>query len=232
MGSRKGTVVVEVVLVLALLGGLWAGKNVLFSDRKKNAKTSIEATQTLLETQEKQSSYVAASLVSIGTANTEAPESPAKAFITREVPNALALLPEPDESALKAAQTRRMAVMEGRLREANGLYASIKDENLNLIGQRNAAISARKEADETIMQAAKDAAGAQLQRTILIAVAGVLAFGWFTRARQSVPLTVLGGMVGAAQRPAAIVSEIDSHLSPSQQRVVKKHARLNTEENA
>lgn len=229
--SRKGTVIIEVVVLLAVVGGLWMSKDIFFSDRKKNAKASIEATRELVETQEKQSSYVAASLVSIGTANEKAPESPSRAFIKREVPSTLVLLPEPDKSALKAAETRRMAVMEGRLQEANSLYAEIKDQNAELVNQRNAAIAARRKADEVIMQAAKDAASAQLQRAILFAVAGVLAFGWFTRARQSVPLAVLGGMVGAAKRPAVLVSEIDSHLSPSQQRVVKRHARLNTEEN-
>lgn len=219
----------DIILVLAVLGVAgWLGKGFLFSEDKKNAKESQQATQRLLEAQQEQAASVAASVTSIGAANAEAPESPSRAFIEREVPEALALLPNAPESALKAAEQRRMAVMEGRLTEANRLYAQLRDENAYLIKQKNEAVARRIEADKTLIQAANERAEEELKRTLIIGAAILLALGWFTRARQSVPLAVLGQNLGMANRPKELVSHLDATLTPSQQKAVRKHAKLHT----
>lgn len=225
----RGTTGVDLVVVLAVVAVAgWLGKAYIFSDDKKNAKESEQSTEQLLEAQQEQSAAVAASVTSIGRANEEAPESPSKAFITREVPETLALLPEPSESALKAAETRRMAVMEGRLHEANRLYAELRDENLYLMQQRDAAIARRLEVDKTLVDVAKARANDQLQRTLIIGAALLLGIGWWTRAKQSVPLAILGRNIGQADRPAEVIRHLDSTLTPGQQKVVNKHAKLNT----
>ena len=225
----RGSTGVDIVIVLAVLGiAGWMGKAFWFSDDKKNAKLSAEATQQLLEAQEEQAASVAASVTSIGVANEEAPESPSKAFIAREVPEALAILPKPPESALKAAEQRRMAVMEGRLYEANKLYVELRDENTSLRLQRDRAVSQRIAVDNTLMDAAKERASDELRNIFIIGVVVLLAFGWFTRARQSVPLAILGQNLGQANRPKELVSQLDATLTPSQQKVVRKHAKLNT----
>ena len=226
---HRGSVGMDIVVVLAVFGVAgWMGKAFLFSDDKKNAKESAEATEQLLVAQQEQAASVAASVTSIGAANEEAPESPSKAFIAREVPEALALLPNAPKSALKAAEQRRMAVMEGRLHEANRLYAELRDENAYLIKQKEEAIKRRIEADKTLIDAARERANDELRNMLIIGVAGLLAFGWFTRARQSVPLAILGQNLGMANRPKELVSHLDATLSPSQQKVVRKHAKLNT----
>lgn len=226
---NKGTAVVDIVLLIAILGAAgWAGKNFLFSKDKERAKESITATESLLDAQQNQTASVAASVTAIATANELAPESPSKAFITREVPEALALLPEPTEIGLKAAQMRRIAVMEGNLIEANRLYVQLSERNADLVAERDAAIQRRIKADKELMDAAKDKAFTDLQRDGLLILAIVVAFGWVTRAKQSVPLAVLGQAIGSANRPPELVRELDALLTPGQQRVVGKAAKINT----
>jgi len=226
VARERGTVVVDVVVVIAVLGALgWAGKAFLGSG-KKDAKESVQATEQLVEATEERDVQVAASLTSIGIANGDAPETPSKAFIEREVPHTLSLLPEPTESALKAAETRRMAVMEGRLREANQLYAELKDENLELRAQMEDALRRRIEADKQLIEAANARASDQMRNMLIIAVAGLLLYGWITRARQSVPLAVMGQTLAKARNPESMVRELDAALTPSQQKAVKQNARL------
>lgn len=228
MDRQRGTAVVDVVVVIALLGALgWAGKAFLGSG-KKDAKESVAATEQLVDTVEDKEAQVAASLVSIGAANVEAPETPSKAFIEREVPAALSLLPEPPESALKAAETRRMAVMEGNLREANRLYAQLKDENIELQQRYENAVKRRIDADRQLVAAANERMSDQLRNMGVLAVAGLLLYGWVTRARQSVPLAVVGQTLAHARQPESMVRELDTVLSPSQQRVVKKASKAHT----
>lgn len=226
MARERGTTGVELIVVLAVLGiAGWTAKAFLGSG-KKDAKESVEATEQLVEATEERDGQVAASLVSIGVANEEAPETPSKAFISREVPATLSLLPPAPESALKAAETRRMAVMEGRLREANALYAQLKDENLELQAAYEAAVKRRIETDKQLVAAANERFSDQIQRTMIIGVGLLCLLGWFTRGRQSIPLAVVGQTLAQAKQPAEMVRELDTALTPSQQKAVKKAAKL------
>lgn len=228
MERERATAIVDVVVVIALLGAAgWAAKAFMGSG-KKDAKESVAATEQLVEVTQERGEQVAASLVSIGEANKDAPETPSKAFIEREVPSTLSLLPNPTESALKAAESRRIAVMEGNLREANRLYAQIKDENANLRARMEEAVRRRIEADRQLVEAANERFNDQIQRIILIGVAALLLLGWFSRAQQSVPIAVVGQTLAKANKPAEMVRELDAALTPAQQKSVKKFAKLNS----
>jgi flagellar basal body-associated protein FliL len=225
---RRGTAIIDVVVVLGVVAVAgWLGKGFFFSKDKERAKESEAATVALIDAQKDQSSAVAASVTAIGVANDEAPESPSKAFIEREVPEALALLPKPPESALKAAETRRMAVMEGRLHEANRLYAELRDANMDLKAQRDAAIQRRIDTDMELIEAAKSRASSELRQGIIMLVAAVAAIGWFTRAKQSVPIAVVGQAMAQANRPHKAVQELDAALTRGQQKAVRKAVKLN-----
>jgi hypothetical protein len=124
-------------------------------------------------------------VATIGVANTLAPDSPAKDFITREVPAALVYLPKPDPQALLDAEKRRSAVMEGRAYEATRLYEAESKRSLNLQEQRDTALAARdvamsqrRQADERLAEAAAASRAASKQAFTAFAVAALLAIGW------------------------------------------------------
>ncbi len=230
MLRQSGTVVVEIVVVLALIGGAtFFAKNMFGKKDRERAEMSVDATEALLAAGVEQGEEIAASVTAIGTANAEAPESPSKAFITREVPVTLSMLPEASESALKAAEQRRMAVMEGRLHEANRLYVDVFEKAQDLQRQLDAAIFRRKQADEALVVAAQARSDAMFQRTIYIAI-GALAFVlYFLRSSQSITLPTMGRIVSGLRAGDGIAA-VDEHLPQRFHKHVSKHAKLNAQQ--
>lgn len=100
---------------------------------------------------------ISASVQEIGRANAAAPESPSKTFIGRETSWLTPLMPAPDPTAQLAAERRRIAVMEGRLEEANLLYATAEKSRADLLARATkaeaataAAFAARRQADQDL----------------------------------------------------------------------------------
>ena len=130
MTSRRAFTGLEVMAVVALIGALtWAVAPQLFPGASKRAKASGKATAAVEQTTaavdkatEAQGGAVAAGLTQIGTANASGPASPSRDFVSREVPHLLSMLPPPSPADLLAAESRRLAVMEGRVKEARDLY--------------------------------------------------------------------------------------------------------------
>ena len=84
--NTRGEASTIVIVVLALLAVAFLKPPDLFDRDGKRAEESQEATEQLIKAQEKQGASVAASVVEIGTANTMAPESPAKALLRVKCP--------------------------------------------------------------------------------------------------------------------------------------------------
>ena len=128
---KRGVAVVEVIAIVALIGLAVAWFKP--STAKSNADAVDKKSVAVQVANDKALEKVAASVDQIGVANGMAPESPSKEFIGREVSLVKPLLPSPSPDELLAAEKRRVAVMEGRLEEANKLYASSQNENRGLL---------------------------------------------------------------------------------------------------
>lgn len=153
--SRRGEAVVVTIVVIAAIGFIgWLVKPKLFPGESRRAAQSTEATAKLIAADAAQESAAAASVVKIGEANSVAPDSPSKNFISSEVPLALSRMRSPDPQELINAERRRVAVMEGKLDEARRLYEQAAKKSASLQSELNAAVAARHSADLALEQAA------------------------------------------------------------------------------
>lgn len=219
--------VVEVVILLALLGvGLWAAKPGWFPGASRRAKTSTQATAKLEAATTSRDAYASASVVKIGEANTAAPESLAKSFISREVPVALSLLPPPDPMALIEAERRRAAIMEGRLIEASLLYEKASKRAEQLQAERDRALRAREAADEALIVAAAEQHAKQVQLLGLGAAALILGCGFIYLKFTGITPTALGVAVADIRKGTDPTVALDTVLSRFQQRKVNRESRL------
>jgi len=164
MKGERGEATLAALLVILALGGLaWGGiKSGWFSGQSKRAKTSTETTAELVAAKDKQAAVAAASVTKIGEANAVAPDSPSKTVIGREVPVALASLPAPDIDALMQAESRKRAVLEGRLVEADRLYGDAMKRADEYQNEAQRALAAKRASDLALEQAAAEARGAEL----------------------------------------------------------------------
>ncbi len=223
MKSPRAEVVTAVLLALVLLGGgLFILKPKFLSGESKRAATSAATTAALETATTAQGASAAASVATIGRANAEAPASPAKDFIAREVPVALAKLPAPDPLELLAAEKRRSAVMEGRAIEANRLYEGAAKHAAQLQTERDRALVARQHADTALQEAAAAQLAAERQSNIFIAVCVVLAIGWgYTKIYSISPASIGSAAAGmrAGEDPIAALSRVTAPWM---------HARIHT----
>lgn len=179
MKSQRAEAITIVLLAIVLLGGgLFVLKPKFLSGDSRRAATSAATTAALETATTAQGASAAASVATIGRANADAPASPSKEFIAREVPVALAKLPAPDPLELLAAEKRRSAVMEGRALEANRLYEGAAKHAAQLQTERDRALVARQHADTALQEAAAARLAAERQANMFIAVCVVLALGW------------------------------------------------------
>lgn len=226
---RRGATELIVLAAIVLIGAGWFVVKPLFSRDKKRAQESVQTTENLVQAVDAQASAAAASVTAIGTANSMAPESPSRDFIAREVPAALSKLPSPDPKELLEAEKRRVAVMEGRLEEANKLYQHESERASKLQQERDTAIAEKRAADQALVEAAAFKAGAEQQRNILIvglAAAGALAvFLWFSRISPA-SIGKIAADIRGGEKP---LIALDRHTSPWLHRQIRKHSKLNTE---
>jgi len=207
MMNRKGIAPIIILVTLSVLAATaWVAKPKIFHGETKRAKAAETAATNLQAVDNKQGAVAAASVVKIGEANAIAPDSPAKNFIAKEVPVALANLPTPDPQALIEAEKRKNAELQGRLNEANYLYASALKNASELQRQKEAALAASKRSLEALNEAAAAHRAAQRQRDLaILAVVAVLALYVYAK------ITGLG-----AGSIAAVVSDVKAGVHPIQ----------------
>lgn len=227
----RGSTELVVLVVLLLVGGGALSLPSFFNKDKSRAKTSEKATAELLEAQKAQGASAAASVVEIGRANTLAPDSPSRDFIEREVPLALSKLPAPDFKELLEAEQRRLAVMEGRLLEANKLYgqASIRAEKLSMELER--AVDARRNADKALLLAAEARSAAQRQRLLFGLLAGSFAALWVLSKIYGIGPQTAGRIVADIRQGISPVQAFDSHIPDYLKPSVRRAAKLEMEPN-
>lgn len=218
---------VEIVVALAVVGLLaFAAKPSLFPGDSRRAAQSSKATARVEAAADAQGAAVAASVAKIGEANTEAPPSPARDFIAREVPVALSLLPAPDAERLIEAERRRAAVMEGRLEEARSLYAAAAKEGAELRKERDSAEAARRAADLALEQAAA-AAHARTMQALALGGLAILALAAFIYAKVYGISTASAGRIAADIRAGSDpLRALDTHLAPRLHARVRRAAKL------
>lgn len=225
---RNGEVTLLVLVAIVVVGAGFFVLKPLFSRDKKRAKESVQTTEQLIAAVNAQGASAAASVATIGAANVEAPDSPAKNFIAREVPVALSQLPAPDPKALIEAEKRKVAVMEGRLEEANKLYETVAKKAERLQSERDDAIAAKRASDQALVEAAAAKAAAEQQRRMmllaLVGVGAVAGFFWFYRISPS----ALGRIAADIRAGIPATHAFDAHTTPIVQRFVNRAARLAT----
>ena len=226
--NRGSAEIIVVAVVVVAFAGFMLFKP-LFSRDKKRAQDSVQTTEQLVSALNAQASAAAASVTAIGTANGMAPESPSKDFIGREVPATLAKLPAPDPKALLEAEKRRVAVMEGRLEEANRLYEQEGKKASQLQKERDTAIAEKRAADQALVEAAAFKAGAEFQGNLMklgLAALGLLVgFLWFTGIRPSAMAQMARDIRGGTPPLVAM----DTYTTPFVQKIIRRKVKLTTE---
>lgn len=229
--SNKGDAGATVLVVLAVLAFGWFFAKPKFLDGdSRRAKASQESTARVEEAVAAQSSTAAASVVKIGEANSMAPESPARDFISREIPAALSLLPAPNAAALIEAERRRSAVMEGRLQEANALYQSEAKRAAQLQHERDEAFAARRAADLALSEAAAARLASERQRNAFILLAVLIGALWIYAKVYSIGPASLGRIAADVRAGTSPIAAMDTHLAPWMHSRVKRHAKLSAKE--
>ncbi len=228
---NSGEAVVIVLVALALLGvGTWMVKPSWFPGASKRAAASTAATAALVAATDAQGASAAAGVATIGKANAEAPASPSKDFITREVPAVLSKLPPPDPIALLEAEKRRSAVMEGRADEARRLYETEAKRAERLQAERDEALASRRSADLELERQAAVEHARTMQIVGLVVIAAILAGGWLWLKFNSIGTTKLGKMaadIRAGENPMTVLDRyVDERLHAKVQRVAKLNSTL------
>lgn len=230
MKSTRGTVVIEVAIILAVIGfGLFVKKPKWFSGESKRAANSTAATQKVEETTTAVGASAAAGVTSIGRAANDLPDSPATDFVRREVPAVLAKLPAPDPLALLEAEKRRAAVMEGRYNEANRLYNSEAQRSAKLQQELDKALRARRDADLELEKAAAVSHSDEIRFIIISTIAVLLFAGWAYAKLFGVGPDTLGKIAADARAGIPVIQSLDTHLAPWMHPRVNRAARYATE---
>lgn len=227
--NRKGVAAVVVIAVVAVLGLVgWITKPSLFPGASKRAAASTQATARVETAVNAQGASAAASVVKIGEANAVAPASPAKDFISKEVPIALGRLPAPDPQELLAAEKRRAAVMEGQLDEARRLYEAASKQSSQLQHERDAALAERHNVDLKLEQAAaaEHARTVQLMGASLFAVLALAAWAYLKIYHVSpATLGLMAAEIRAGENP---IQALTHNLAPRHHARIARAAQLAT----
>lgn len=239
---RRGEAVTVVLVVLAVVGGLFVAKPQWFPGASKRAAQSAQATANVTATTQAadaaanaQAAAAAASVVKIGEANAASPASPSKDFIAQEVPVALERLPKPDPAELIAAERRRAAVMEGQRDEARRLYEQAAKDSARLQSERDAALAAREAATrerQAADLALEKAAAAEHARTTqllgaVVLIIILLAVVVWVKAN-GVSLPTIGKIAAKIRGGVDPIEAIDDYLTPRMKVVARRAAQLAT----
>ncbi len=232
MKRNAGIAPLIVIAVLAALAGTaWVVKPSLFGGASKRAANSTQATAQLEAAVTAQGSAAAASVAQIGEANSLAPESPAREFISREVPFTLSLLPAPNSVKLLEAERRRVAVMEGNLAEARRLYDRNAKDNVRLERDLAGAIAGRRAADLAVEQAAAAEHARTLQAAGAAFIALLLAAGWIYSRIYSITPAAIGKAAAEMRAGVSPIQALSNFVPTHLHSRVHKAAKLATELN-
>lgn len=231
-GSTIGEIATTLLIILTLLGVIGGGaylvKPELFSRESARANASAQATKKVDDSVKKASANAAAGVTKIGEANAVAPESPAKDFIGREVPNVLSQLEAPDPIALVAAEARKTAVMQGKFELADSLYQKEAKEVKELQTKLAEAKLDRQNVDRALSEAASEHAGAQRNQVILLVIALVLGALWGYSKVFGITPSTMGKMMADMRSGVPYTQAFDTNLAPWLHSSVNKAARLAT----
>lgn len=193
--SRRAEIATGTLIVLGLVAVVgffvakpaWADKRSRQAEQSKAATAEVEqAVAKAVEGEQKKGAVVAASVAKMGEAAAEAGDkTPWALFVQREAGHVAPLLPPPDYAALLAAEQRKRAVLEGRIEQADKLYAAAAASNGRLI-EDNAKLRAavaksiadRREVDGELAESAAYARGVESQRNLAIVLVVLVAAGW------------------------------------------------------
>jgi len=243
---KRGEITIAVIAIVAVVGALavWIGKPKKLDGESRRAQAGIEATAKLeaahkaeIAAKDAQAATAAASVAQIGVAAGDVPPSPATDFIGREVTVAASLLPKPDALALLAAEQRRLAIMEGRLAQADALYrtayadvAKLTERALQAERARDAAQDARAKADAAISEAAAANLAltrqSRLQWALFIGAVVLFGGGWIFTKVYGIDLTTAGKILTDIRAGSSPTQAFDTNLSPRLHKLVAKAAKL------
>jgi hypothetical protein len=226
--SKRAEVLTVVLVATAVVAlGAWLFKPKILDGESKRAAESTAATAALEAANIKKGATAAASVAVIGDANAEAPGSPHKNFIGQEVKVALANLPAPDPQALLEAEKRKVAVLEGRVLEAQGLYASAMDRASQLEKDRAKALAERQAADLRLERAAAENLGAQRTKNITIFVAACCIALWLWTKFTHLSPNSLAKIVADVKTPGEnVLHTIDAEANTLTQALVRRINKL------
>lgn len=189
-----GVSVVTVIAIVALAGWLVPKLAPSFFDKRTKQAEQSQAASAQVEkavaqavrAEQATGAVVAASVQQIGVAAGQLPESPQREFIAREASLVIPpLLPAPDPAALLAAERRRVAILEGRLAEADKLYAIATRDSAKLLeravkaeGRLAREFAERRAVDTELAESAAYARGKDATIGVLCAIAVLIGAGW------------------------------------------------------
>ena len=213
--TARAFAVLPVLLVIAAVTGVtWIVKPSLFPGASHRAAVSTETTANLVTAENKKDAFAAASVVKIQEANAAAPESPAKSFISQESALTLTNLPAPDATALLEAERRRAAVFAGQLEESRRLYAIAASNSEKLTRERDAALSARREADTALTVAAATEHASSVQKLGLLCAAVLALCLWVYGKIYGITPATLGTVVADIRSGVNPIQALDTNLAP------------------
>ena len=238
MKPRRGEGTLILVVLLAAVAAYALPKPKFLSGESRRAEASKEATAEVVaaveevkKAEEAKGAKVAASLQQIGVANTDAPDSPQKDFIGREISHVSPLLPPPDYEALLAAEQRRLAVTQGRLELADQLYNKASKENEKLLRQvekleqdYQRAVALRREADMRLSEAAAAVRAREQVIGGLLGICVLLGVLYFVAKVNGVSLRSLAVAAADIRGGEQPIQALDRILTLSQQRKVSRLA--------
>ena len=223
-----------VVLITAVAAPKVAPK--LFDGRTREAENSKDASAAVeaavakeRAANERQGAVVAASLNQMGVAAGQLPDSPQKTFLVREGAFISPLLPAPSPKALLEAERRRVAILEGKLEQADKLYrdaakgnAELLADNAKLRARLSTALSERREADAALAESAAFQRGKDYAIAVLAAIVVLCVLGWVFARLNGINTRTLGMMsadIRAGHDPQEV---LDRYIPVRLWRSVKK----------
>lgn len=227
MKSNRGTVVLEVLLAIALIGGAWlAFKPKSHDGDSRRADQSQQTTEALIVAQDKRGSVASAYNQKSSEVIGLLPNTPEKSFLEQASQIMGANLPAPDQTALIQAERLKVAVLEGRLKDSQELYEKAIGESSKLSKDLAVAISEKRASDSRLQEVAALRLGAERQRNQIMIVAGALAILWIWTKSTHFSRSAIGEAVADIRKGVDPIVAIDGVATRFQQKLVSRAAKL------
>lgn len=225
--QKSGVIDAGLILVLVLCGALGF---VFFKPSKAQtqAAASVVATANVDSAAKAQSAAAAGSVAAIQQVNSQAPDSPQKNAIAREIPTVLAKLEPPDLKAQNEALLRMNAVIQGKLDYADSLYR----EEAKLTAKQAAELAKARAERQAVDLALSEAAAVGKFKDQLLMGAGLiiaLVSGlWVYTKLFSINPATMGKILSDIRAGTPATQAFDTALAPWHHKPVQTAARLAT----